>query len=55
MGLYPDLAREAVKKLGDRAGLVAVGGWWIWIAAAATACATASSAVASVSVAFIGM
>ena len=54
MDLYPDLGREAVKKLGDRARLVGVGGWWV-TATAATAGATASSAVASVAVTLIGM
>ncbi len=39
MGLYPDVVRVAVKKLGDRAALVAVGGWWIRISAAAAASA----------------
>jgi len=52
MDLYPDLVREAVKKPGDRAGLVAVGGWWATLAAARTS--AAASTVASIAVAFIG-
>jgi len=49
-----DDAAGEVFTLGDRAGLVAVGGGRV-TAAAAAASATARSTIASVSVAFIGM
>ncbi len=51
MGLYPDLVREAVKELGDRARLVAVGGW---ATAAAAASAAAAATIATIAVALIG-
>ena len=55
MGLYPDLVREAVKKLGDRAGLVAIRRGRRVATPAAAAAAAAGSPSATVSIALIGM